>query len=65
VPSNIRANSCPFLLRFQLDENHNHKPVFSNCSNYAPVLKEEQPRSTKVIQVHADDRDPPEDGGIV
>ncbi|KYN03382.1 DE-cadherin [Cyphomyrmex costatus] len=65
TPSNTRANSCPFLLRFQLDENHNHKPVFSNCSNYAPVLKEEQLPHTKVIQVHAEDRDPPEDGGTV
>ncbi|XP_018044392.1 PREDICTED: DE-cadherin-like [Atta colombica] len=51
--------------KLSLDENHNHKPVFSNCSNYAPVLKEEQPPRTKVIQVHADDRDPPEDGGTV
>ncbi|XP_071628047.1 DE-cadherin isoform X1 [Temnothorax longispinosus] len=48
-----------------LDENHNHKPVFSNCSNYAPVVKEEEPPGTVVIQVHAEDRDPPEDGGTI
>lgn len=65
APSNTGANSRPFLLRFQLDENHNHKPVFSNCSNYAPMVKEEEPPGTVVIQVHAEDRDPPEEGGIV
>lgn len=63
--ANIRANSRPFLLRFQLDENYNHKPVFSNCSNYAPVVKEEEPAGTVVIQVHAEDKDSPEEGGIV
>ncbi|XP_029659182.1 DE-cadherin [Formica exsecta] len=48
-----------------LDENHNHKPVFSNCSNYAPVVKEEEPAGTVVIQVHAEDKDPPEEGGTI
>ncbi|XP_071573246.1 DE-cadherin-like isoform X2 [Temnothorax nylanderi] len=48
-----------------LDENHNHKPVFSNCSNYAPVVKEEKPPGTVVIQVHAEDRDLPEEGGTI
>ncbi|XP_012537254.1 DE-cadherin isoform X1 [Monomorium pharaonis] len=48
-----------------LDENHNHKPVFSNCSNYAPVVKEEEPIGTVVIQVHAEDRDPPGEGGTI
>lgn len=48
----------------QQDENHNHKPVFSNCSNYAPVVKEEEPVGTVVIQVHAKDRDNPDNGGF-
>ncbi|XP_043520392.1 DE-cadherin [Frieseomelitta varia] len=49
----------------QLDENHNHKPVFSNCSNYAPIVKEEEPVGTVVIKVHAEDRDHPDDGGTI
>ncbi|KAL6446112.1 hypothetical protein ACFW04_001038 [Cataglyphis niger] len=48
-----------------LDENYNHKPVFSNCSNYAPVVKEEEPAGTVVIQVHAEDKDSPEEGGTI
>ena len=44
-------------------ENHNHKPVFSNCSNYSPVVKEEELRGTVVFQVRAEDRDPPDEGG--
>ncbi|XP_029165136.1 DE-cadherin isoform X1 [Nylanderia fulva] len=48
-----------------LDENHNHKPVFSNCSNYAPVVKEEESPGTVVIQVHAEDKDPPDEGGTI
>ncbi|XP_011641740.1 DE-cadherin isoform X2 [Pogonomyrmex barbatus] len=47
------------------DENHNHKPVFSDCSNYAPTVKEEEPIGTVVFQVHAEDRDPPEEGGTI
>lgn len=50
--------------QMQQDENHNHKPVFSNCSNYAPVVKEEEPVGTVVIQVHAKDRDNPDNGGF-
>ena len=49
----------------QQDENHNHKPVFSNCSNYAPIVKEEEPVGTVVIKVHAEDRDHPDDGGTL
>ena len=49
--------------QMQQNENHNHKPVFSNCSNYAPVVKEEEPVGTVVIKVHAEDRDHPDDGG--
>ncbi|XP_076759576.1 DE-cadherin [Xylocopa sonorina] len=52
-------------LAMQVNENHNHKPVFSNCSNYAPVVKEEEPVGTVVIQVHAEDRDLPNDGGTI
>ncbi|XP_011871783.1 PREDICTED: DE-cadherin [Vollenhovia emeryi] len=48
-----------------LDENHNHKPLFSNCSAYGPVVKEEEPAGTVVIRVHAEDRDPPDDGGTI
>lgn len=39
--------------------------MFANCSRYAPVVKEEELPGTVVIQVHAEDRDPPEEGGIV
>ncbi|XP_034179895.1 DE-cadherin [Osmia lignaria lignaria] len=52
-------------LTMQQGENHNHKPVFSNCSNYGPVVKEEEPAGTVVIQVHAEDRDHPDDGGTI
>jgi hypothetical protein len=54
-----------YVLTFQLQqrEKHNHKPVFSNCSRYAPVINEEEMPGTRVIQVHAEDRDPPEEGG--
>ncbi|XP_011307497.1 DE-cadherin [Fopius arisanus] len=47
------------------DDKHNHKPVFSDCSVYAPVVKEEEPAGTMVIQVHAEDRDPPDEGGTI
>ncbi|XP_070519670.1 DE-cadherin isoform X2 [Cardiocondyla obscurior] len=47
------------------DENHNYKPVFTNCSNYAPVVKEEEMPGIRVIQVQAEDRDPPEAGGTI
>lgn len=52
-------------LTMQQGENHNHKPVFSNCSTYAPVVKEEEPAGTVVIQVHAEDKDHPDDGGTI
>ncbi|XP_031842734.1 DE-cadherin isoform X2 [Nomia melanderi] len=52
-------------LTMQQGENHNHKPVFSNCSNYAPIVQEEEPAGTVVIQVHAEDRDHPEEGGTI
>lgn len=50
-------------LQMQQGENHNHKPVFLNCSNYAPIVQEEELAGTVVIQVHAEDRDHPEEGG--
>ncbi|XP_014469556.1 PREDICTED: DE-cadherin isoform X2 [Dinoponera quadriceps] len=48
-----------------LNENYNHKPVFVNCANYAPMVDEEMPRFSYVFQVHAEDKDPPEDGGTI
>lgn len=36
----------------------NHKPVFTNCSKYQPVVKEQEPEGTKVLQVRAEDPDP-------
>lgn len=43
----------------------NHKPVFTNCSQYAPSVKEEEPVGTYVFAVKAFDRDPPEAGGTI
>ncbi|XP_050421332.1 DE-cadherin isoform X2 [Adelges cooleyi] len=43
----------------------NHKPVFTNCSNYQPSVKEEQPTNTYVFTVKALDRDPPDNGGTI
>jgi hypothetical protein len=43
----------------------NHKPVFTNCSLYAPTVKEEEPSDTYVFTVKAVDKDPPEAGGTI
>lgn len=43
----------------------NHKPVFTNCLNYQPVVKEEQPPNTYVFTVKAFDKDPPDNGGTI
>jgi hypothetical protein len=43
----------------------NHKPVFTNCSQYAPTVKEEEPTDTYVFTVKAVDKDPPEAGGTI
>jgi hypothetical protein len=43
----------------------NHKPVFTNCSQYAPTVKEEEPSGTFVFTVKAVDKDPPEAGGTI
>ena len=43
----------------------NHKPIFTNCSQYAPVVKEEEPAGTYVFTVKAVDKDPPEAGGTI
>lgn len=43
----------------------NHKPVFTNCSQYAPTVKEEEPSNTYVFTVKAVDKDPPEAGGTI
>jgi hypothetical protein len=43
----------------------NHKPIFTNCSQYAPIVKEEEPVGTYVFTVKAVDKDPPEAGGTI
>lgn len=43
----------------------NHKPVFTNCSQYAPSVNEEEPLETYVFTVQAFDRDPPDAGGTI
>ncbi|XP_025194494.1 DE-cadherin isoform X1 [Melanaphis sacchari] len=43
----------------------NHKPVFTNCLNYQPSVKEEQPTNTYVFTVKAFDKDPPDNGGTI
>lgn len=43
----------------------NHKPIFTNCSQYAPTVKEEEPSGTYVFTVKAVDKDPPEAGGTI
>ncbi|XP_054263289.1 DE-cadherin-like [Macrosteles quadrilineatus] len=43
----------------------NHKPVFTNCLEYQPSVKEEEPTGTPVLTVKAKDRDPPESGGNI
>ncbi|XP_001603649.2 DE-cadherin isoform X2 [Nasonia vitripennis] len=52
-------------LLMKLRENHNHKPVFTNCSRLVAKVPEESMPNTKVLTVHAEDRDPPEDGGTI
>uniref|UniRef100_A0A1B6C6Z7 Cadherin domain-containing protein n=1 Tax=Clastoptera arizonana TaxID=38151 RepID=A0A1B6C6Z7_9HEMI len=46
-------------------EQYNHKPVFTNCSRYAPSVEEDQPIGTYVLQVTATDPDPIDNGGKV
>jgi Cadherin domain. len=43
----------------------NHKPIFTNCSQYAPKVKEEEDVGTYVFTVTAVDKDPPEAGGTI
>ncbi|XP_025422894.1 DE-cadherin isoform X3 [Sipha flava] len=43
----------------------NHKPIFTNCMDYHPSVKEEQPTNTYVFTVKAFDKDPPENGGTI
>ncbi|GBO99500.1 DE-cadherin [Eumeta japonica] len=56
----LGTNSSP-----KLAVKDNHKPVFTECSNYRPSVKEEQPVGTYVFTVHAADKDPPDMGGTV
>lgn len=58
---------CASLL-LQLDAitiQDNHKPIFTNCSLYQPVLREQEPRNTWVLRVRAEDQDPSTEGGTV
>ncbi|KAE8744365.1 hypothetical protein FOCC_FOCC009018 [Frankliniella occidentalis] len=49
----------------RLTVHDNHKPVFTNCSRYQPLIKEEEPVGTFVLTVKAYDKDPPENGGKI
>lgn len=46
-------------------DNDNHKPIFVNCSTYAPSIVEEGERGQFVIQVQATDTDPSDSGGTL
>jgi hypothetical protein len=37
--------------------NNNRKPVFKDCSRYAPIVKEEADADTEVLRVEAFDAD--------
>lgn len=56
----ISVYLCP---QVKQRENHNHKPVFTNCSQYVAKVEEEHMPHTHVLTVQAEDRDAPEDGG--
>ncbi|XP_063832416.1 DE-cadherin [Ostrinia nubilalis] len=43
----------------------NHKPLFTECLNYRPTVKEEQQVGTYVFTVKAEDKDPKDMGGTV
>ena len=61
--SNITV-ACSSISQFKNPEDmHNHKPMFKNCADYAPTIKEEEPAGTFVIQVNAEDEDPRDKGG--
>ncbi|XP_046385444.1 DE-cadherin isoform X3 [Ischnura elegans] len=60
VSSSLMDSTSP-----KLTVQDNHKPVFTNCSRYAPVVLEEQPVGTEVMKVHAIDTDPFESGGNI
>ncbi|XP_017769994.1 PREDICTED: DE-cadherin [Nicrophorus vespilloides] len=53
------------VARVSTDNTDNHKPIFTDCSTYNPSIKEEQERGLHVITVHANDSDPPENGGTI
>lgn len=50
---------------FQFAVAENRKPEFTNCSQYAPTVMEEQPNGTFVFQVQAFDPDPIDRGGKI
>ncbi|XP_060537347.1 DE-cadherin [Cylas formicarius] len=49
----------------KLTTDSNRKPMFTECDNYKPSVKEEQEKGTFVIKVKAEDGDPPNAGGTV
>ena len=52
------SNSLGPLLGFgERNGTDNRKPSFKDCKNYAPIVKEEQPRNDFVVQVEAYDPD--------
>ncbi|XP_049959690.1 DE-cadherin [Schistocerca serialis cubense] len=59
VPRADPSDAVPLIVH------DNHKPMFTNCSNYQPSVKEEQDIGTYVAQVKAEDRDPLESGGTI
>ncbi|XP_014244956.1 DE-cadherin isoform X2 [Cimex lectularius] len=52
-----------YLQKHHSQIQENHKPVFPNCSDLKPSVKEELPSGTPVIQVTAIDSDPIDNGG--
>ncbi|XP_048576726.1 protocadherin-like protein isoform X2 [Nematostella vectensis] len=44
---------------------NNHKPVFTDCASYHPVVMEDDPPNTFVMQVHADDQDTGANGEVI
>ncbi|XP_032690316.1 DE-cadherin-like [Odontomachus brunneus] len=60
----LKNSICYFSDRDELFI-HNHRPVFTNCAKYAPLVEEGAQIGTYVFQVHAEDPDPPENGGTV
>ncbi|KAH1023183.1 hypothetical protein HUJ04_012437 [Dendroctonus ponderosae] len=67
TPSDFPFSSSPVRARSQkITTDSNKKPMFANCDTYNKAqVKEEQDTKTFVIQVKAEDGDPPNAGGTV